>query len=218
MTDDHQIYADWAAAYTLGALDAEDRKDFEQHLPGCEICTADLASFAPLPGLIAKVEPGDLGPRVDSPLASNIEVAARREIALNRRRNRRWRVAALVGPVAAGLLVVLLFTALDDDGPPAPETRAATIVDSDVENAFITTSARLWGTEVTVELDGLPARDSYQVWTVDTAGTWASAASWLPTPSGRARLTGASSTQASDIERIVVTSQDRSEILVDARA
>ncbi len=35
---------DWLEAYVLGALDQDERDQFEDHLPDCEVCRADLAA------------------------------------------------------------------------------------------------------------------------------------------------------------------------------
>jgi hypothetical protein len=78
------------------------------------------------------------------------------------------------------------------------------------------TSARGWGTEIHVELVGLPPRAQYQLWAIDTGGVWTPSSTWGPTPSGGASVTGATALASGSLDRIVVTSEDREEILVDA--
>ena len=43
--DDHDRFARWAASYTLGALDTDDRRAFEAHVATCSICAAELAEI-----------------------------------------------------------------------------------------------------------------------------------------------------------------------------
>ena len=40
-SDDHQL----AGAYALDALTGEERREYEEHYPTCEICTAEVAEF-----------------------------------------------------------------------------------------------------------------------------------------------------------------------------
>lgn len=56
----HDEYADWDAAYVLGALSVAERLDFEEHLAGCAACRAAVAELAGLPGLLAQLPPGEV--------------------------------------------------------------------------------------------------------------------------------------------------------------
>src|SRR5258708_1781406 len=44
----HHQFADQAAAYSLGALSAAERVEFEAHLAVCAVCAAEVRSFAPI--------------------------------------------------------------------------------------------------------------------------------------------------------------------------
>lgn len=50
-------YADWDAAYVLGALSSTDRREYEAHLGGCPTCRDAVAELAGMPGLLGAVEP-----------------------------------------------------------------------------------------------------------------------------------------------------------------
>jgi hypothetical protein len=111
-------FADWDAAYVLGALSAADRARFEDHLAGCAPCRASVAEIAGMPGLLAQVPAGEalaIGspeevlarppaslmpelPRVVGPGAS----AASRSG--SRSRARRWWVSPLAAAAAALLI------------------------------------------------------------------------------------------------------------------
>ena len=90
-------------AYSMGLLEEEDRREFEDHLAGCPACTAELAELSPMKGLLRGVEPartadsggGDSG-------ESGLTDLVRRRVAQERRR-RRWQVA--VGTAAAAVLI-----------------------------------------------------------------------------------------------------------------
>lgn len=56
----HDDYADWDAAYVLGALAVAERREYEEHLAGCPACRAAVAELAGLPGLLAQLPPGEV--------------------------------------------------------------------------------------------------------------------------------------------------------------
>ena len=100
-------YADWDAAYVLGALSAADRADFEEHLPECPACRRNVTELAGLPGLLAKVPAADVAgleppaegwPEPPASLMPALPVQPARPAT----RRRRWVVPAAA---AAALLV-----------------------------------------------------------------------------------------------------------------
>ena len=214
--DDHDRFAKWAAASTLGALDPDDRRAFETHLTTCRSCAAELAELAPLPGLIAKTTSADIEQRPDPARAAAIADAARHEMGALRRRSRRWRLTAAGLAAAAAVLVALVVVDPGDGGNDGPPTQAATVASTSAAATEVAVSPRAWGTEITLAITGLPARPSYQLWAIDSRGEWVSAATWSPTPTGAVRLTGATSTPTTDLDRIVITSGARDDLLVDA--
>ncbi len=56
----HDEYADWDAAYVLGALSTAERLEFEGHLAECPTCRAAVADLAGMPGLLAQLPPGEV--------------------------------------------------------------------------------------------------------------------------------------------------------------
>lgn len=47
------FYLEWAAAYVLGALDADERREFENHIIRCRTCAATVREFAAVPALLS---------------------------------------------------------------------------------------------------------------------------------------------------------------------
>ena len=149
MTSTPDRFREWDAAYVLGALSAEDRHDFERHLPTCPACSAAVAELAGLPGIlsalpaaeavaIAEADPAD-GADAASATAS-VEASDERlrtalhqpglvrrlaGAAVRRRRRNRIRLALTLTAAAAvialggGVLGATLAT------PPAPEAGSA---------------------------------------------------------------------------------------------
>ncbi|HWU47681.1 MAG TPA: zf-HC2 domain-containing protein [Humibacter sp.] len=56
---DHERYAEWDAAYVLGALGAADRREFEDHSAGCPDCRSAVAELAGVPGLLGALSAAD---------------------------------------------------------------------------------------------------------------------------------------------------------------
>ena len=52
-------FAQWDAAYVLGALSPAERREFEEHLATCPHCQAAVSELAGMPGLLAQVSPAD---------------------------------------------------------------------------------------------------------------------------------------------------------------
>lgn len=221
MSDEHDRYREWSAAYVLGALEPADRAEFERHLDGCARCQADVRAFAPLPGLLSTVDPGALAsaaaPGDDDATARVTRVAserARAERDTLRRSLRRWRVAA-VGIAAAAVLGLgaLSLPSAEDPGRVLEVTAAA-----DATAGSLSVHERGWGTHVEVDLTGLPARGRYQLMAVAADGSVQTAATWGPTPTGRARVTGATAIPVAELDRLEVISDDPADVLVRATA
>ncbi|MGB5760075.1 MAG: zf-HC2 domain-containing protein [Acidimicrobiales bacterium] len=217
MNTGHEEFSEWAGAYAFGALEPDDRRAFERHLAQCSICAHDVKAFAPIPGLLAQVDRAELDDPTDANTARAIATRVRLEERQVRKSRARWRAAAI--SAAAGLLILgglLAVTPLiDPNEGVSPPTAAAVVVSSQAESAAVFTSERGWGTEIHLDLAGLPPRQQYQLWAVDENGTWSAAATWGPTPNGGAKVTGATSLATETLARVVVTAQDRDDVLID---
>lgn len=211
MAPDHDRLREWAGAYALGALDSHDRREFESHLRSCRDCQAEVGQFAAIPAVLERIDADEILAEPDQATAVAIEARARAELRGLVTSRRRWRWFA-IGAAAAcvAAMAAVVWPASGDD------TIELSISGSQIDAASIHAEEKGWGTELHAELGGLPDRESYRLWTVDASGTWVVAASWGPTPSGGAAVTGASSTPVHAISRILVTSDDRGEVLVDA--
>lgn len=218
MTEDHEQFAGWSASYVLGALDSVDRRAFESHLARCPACTTELNEMAPLPSLLAKVDPNLLEQQPSVATADRISELAARELNGLQRRHRIWRAAAVASTAAAVVFGALLLFSPEGsgDGPANPNQQQATVLSSEAAETTVVVIPKGWGTEIVLNIADLPRRDRYQLWTIDDDGGWTNAASWAPTQSGGVRLTGASSVPLDNVDRIVITSLDRNDVLVEA--
>lgn len=82
MTTEH-LYADWDAAYMMGALSSAERREYELHLADCASCQRALSEVTAMPGLLSLLRPeyaenlesADL-PTVTKPVAASCPVQA----------------------------------------------------------------------------------------------------------------------------------------------
>ncbi|WP_425455414.1 anti-sigma factor family protein [Amycolatopsis palatopharyngis] len=115
-------FAEFDAAYLLGALSPEDRCAYEQHLADCAECSRSVRELAGLPGLLA--HSGSTEP--PAPLAADgagephdpVSAESLNSLAARVRRSRKMRRLGLAGfaAVAVAACVAVLLLA----GPAAP--------------------------------------------------------------------------------------------------
>jgi len=192
-------------AYVLGGLDSADRRLLESHLPACAACTAELARFAAVPGLLQLAPPSSAEPVTVPPqsLPRLIDVARSRRAA---RRRRRWLLVAAALVVLAVLSGGILALTGRDTGPQ-PTAVVATFNNATVGEAVLAPKA--WGTEVHLRLDYKPrGRQPYTAWVIARDGHQEQAATWTTPPGGRCDVTGATSIQRDQLDHVEVRTAD----------
>ena len=169
-----------------------------------------MGSLAPIAGLLSHAAPPGLEP-MPAAVTERAVASARSQWAGLVRSRRAWRVGAVTAAVAAIVIAVVAVF------PGSGETGATVLAlqPGDVTGE-VTIEGRVWGTAVHLELANLPQRDAYVAWVVDQGGSRQQCASWGPTPTGVARLDGASSIAIDRVTAVVVTSADGSETLLTA--
>jgi hypothetical protein len=176
-------------------------------------------------------EPADVG------IWPDLIAAARGERAAARRSVRRWQVAT--GAAAAGGVLAVAAAVAGPAAPPSTDAPVAapgaaatgspgsatppTGVRSSLSPASPTDARgdvvlerKAWGTAVALELRSMPAGQSAVAWAISRDGRREQAAAWGPTPSGNARVQGATSIPYADLSRLVVTTGSGTPLLVTA--
>ena len=207
----HQMYGEWSAAYVLGALDALERVEFETHLAACDKCQREVASFAPVPGLLGRLDSAEVLTAPDR-IANRAADKARSgwdRIVISRRR---WRWTAAAAAVAAVLALVGPIIGGGDTGTVTALALDATTTTS----GEIAVQTRPWGTAVDIELTNLPDHERYVAWAVSNDGQWEQIASWGPTSNHSASVSAASSIPTDDLASVVITSANRADTIVTA--
>ena len=144
-------------AYSMGLLEEQDRRAFEDHLAGCPSCAAEVAELSPMAALLRGVEPA--GAAAGEPAGATVTELIRRR-ATDQRRRRRWQVAlgaaAGIALIAAGIAVGIA-AAPQHAGPTAPppavagQRHSATDPGTGVAGT-VGLVAKTWGTQVTLDL------------------------------------------------------------------
>jgi hypothetical protein len=168
VTDTTDAYREWDAAYVLGALSPDERREFERHLNECARCANAVAELAGMPGILGVLSAADAGAASDGgdPLREGEHRAGAvqrlaRLVRAERRRTRRLLAAGAV--IAAGVLVAagialggsIVASRVDQAAPsPAPspsssvpaDTLEMTPLASGSLTADLTVTPKKWGT------------------------------------------------------------------------
>lgn len=220
------------AALVLGSLSPEERAGVEAHLATCPSCQAELADLASLPGLLHRLTPTeaeragatpDLLPGLLARAAAITAVSddeppvrtsdgAPSHVRRSGRRAAGW-AAAGVG-VAAG--VAWMFGGNVLSGPePVPTPTSVVVQAHDDESGIsgeVTLSDADTGTDLRLELSGVPAGSRCQLVAVTADGSDVTA-SWDATYGGTATFTGSTHFAMEDIEELLITTPEGETLL-----
>jgi predicted anti-sigma-YlaC factor YlaD len=182
--------------YVLGAIDPAERALVDAHVAGCSDCRDELAGLAGLPALLSRVGADEISrisredtewPPEDDELRGDFADSLVSLTAARRRRNRRWQVlaaaAALViaagGAAASYQLVNGSPTgARAEPAPPANWQTARTTSAMNGIDATIKYSKLSWGMAYDVQISGIPAGTTCQLWVTNAQGVHLLAAGW----------------------------------------
>lgn len=202
-------------AYVLGGLDAASRASLEEHLPACAQCRNELASFAPIPGLLRQAVPTELPtPEPHPAIAARLLDRVRAE---RRRRHRRAVIQPVLAAVAAAAVVLVGSVLIRGGTSHAGGTTLQAAAGSRTEGQASYT-AKPWGTAINLDIENLPANGHFILVAVGRHGERDQAASWGATATGHAHLAGATSIPRADLARVLVLSQPSGSTVATAEA
>ncbi len=144
----------WDAAYVLGSLSSDERREYETHLQTCAQCRTAVAELSGIPALLAKVDVADLD-RPDIPELRPDVLDTLLDKVHARRRRARWMTTAAVA-MAAALVAIALALVLRPDTlgsqTPPPQASGSQLEMSKVSqtpiNATITVTGYGWGSRI----------------------------------------------------------------------
>ncbi|MFG2309319.1 anti-sigma factor family protein [Streptomyces sp. NPDC048566] len=205
-------------AYALGVLDEAEAFRFEDHLMECPRCTAHVSEFRPATRqlmLYRRSTPRTVhpfaapGPRLLDRLLA--EVTARNRAG---RRRLLYAVAASVVLAAGGPAIVAVAA---HDAPAhritaaGPRDGSVTATDADTGVwAQVTTTDRVWGTDVDVRVKDPGGPRSCRLVAVGKDGTEETVTSWMVPPHDGAaqRMRGGAALRSGEIGRFEVRTAD----------
>lgn len=180
-------------AYSMGLLEEQDKRAFEEHLAGCPACAAELAELSPMAALLRGAElrgAETAGPADGEPGAGKVtELIARR--ARQQHQRRRWQVAlgAAAGIVLIGGGIGLgIAAAPQHAGPPAPALAMTGQLHSAIDpgtgsSGTVGLVAKAWGTQVTLDLSKVRGPAECELIAVSRTGERRVVMGWLvPAP------------------------------------
>ncbi|HEY0533941.1 MAG TPA: zf-HC2 domain-containing protein [Actinoplanes sp.] len=226
MSAEHDELRRLLGGYLLGGLDDADIDRLDAHLRDCDACREELEELAPVPELLKRLPeaqrargdgaqaPVSLAAR---PSAENIEGLLRKMRAERSRESRtarvRWLAAAAVVLVAAAIGFGVVRGSHEQQAPealPSPQ-----LVTAQFEPAAgsgmagqATLTPKTWGVSVSLDVTRLQGEGPFRCQVRDAAGAVEQAATWGPTPTGNAKVIGASSIQLRNVSAITVADHD----------
>ncbi|MGN8551004.1 UNVERIFIED_CONTAM: zf-HC2 domain-containing protein [Microbacterium sp. SLM126] len=230
MNAEHARFADWDAAYVLGALSPADRRAFETHLEQCDLCRGAIAEMAPTIGLLSRVA----SERAESMLASapvavvveeEPDAASRSRVidigTRQARRRRGWWIGGLTAAAAVIVAVVLAVTTSIVSPAPARVIALEPVVDVPV-TATVELTGVAWGTRIEMvcsygDTDGEGSEGwPYALIVTAVDGTTSEVSSWQALPGATARLSAGTALSPDEIAAVEIRSVNSGKVLMRA--
>jgi hypothetical protein len=210
-------FAEYDAAYVMGALTPDERRAFEEHLADCTQCQQSVAELSALPALLDKV-PLERVLQPGTELEAPPDLLLPRLISAARSQRRRRSIQMVVsGAVAASVVAVAIAFGVSQTGstPPVGVTVAMSKVRPAAVEATLQLEPAQWGTRVKLDCRWVhtpPGTDPnvkkvYRLVAVPRDGGEPQLlAQWAVLPGQDAKVTGSTDLRASGIATIELQS------------
>ncbi len=201
MNQEADKYREWDAAYVLGSLSTDERREYERHLSNCPACTSAVAELAGMPGFLMKIDANTAGALASEPEGGNVfalplePIQSLARAAVKRKASLRRRMAAAMAVAASFVMVIGLLVGLnlhsssDSTGGQATVLAEGTKVSMVAmeKNAMVVdmhVTKKRWGTQFSWNCvygdnevsANMP--ESYDLVVTDTSGVASTVASW----------------------------------------
>jgi putative zinc finger protein len=229
---DGDRYVTWDAAYVLGSLSSNERREYEAHLETCARCRSAVAEISGIPALLAMMDLEDVRALDEQttetpPLRPEVLDSILDKVRWRRRRSR-WLTSAAVG-VAAALLAVGVVIAIRpeivglENYEPQETTQAMemTKVSTTPINATISLTGFGWGTRIDMactygdwgQRDAPPQNLGMVV--VGRDGSHDQVATWLGLSGATALPSANTPMQKDEIAVVQLVSSDSGKVLLE---
>ena len=226
MSPDHDDLRRLLGGYLLGGLDETDTDRLDAHLHDCDDCRDELDRLAPVPELLQRLpdaqrtDGGAAQPLISlsaRPSQENVEGLLRRMRVERSRENRmarvRWLAAAAVVLIAAVIGVGVIRGSRESRPPqvlPSPELVTAQFeaAEGSGMSGEAVLTPKTWGVSIALDVTKLRGEGPFLCQVKSMGGQVEQAAAWGPTPTGNAKVIGASSIQLRDVQSVSVADHD----------
>jgi hypothetical protein len=212
-------YREWDAAYLLGALSANDRRAYEEHLRTCDECSSDVASLAGVPGMLAVV-PDDRALATITATPPNLLPGLVRSVQRDTRK-RRIRLGGLMAGIAAAAAVIGAVVAIPLS---REEPQGDYVVLAQTVSSKLSADARLvperWGTtiEISCRYDELATPSErargYELYVTGPSGKAQLLASWTAAPGTTVKPAATTKLQRAEIRALDIRSSETGRVLL----
>jgi hypothetical protein len=230
---DGDRYASWDAAYVLGSLSRDDRREYEAHLESCTRCRSAVAEISGIPALLAMLDLEDVRALDEDapatpPLRPEVLESVLDKVRWRRRRSR-WLTSAAVG-VAAALLAVGMVIAIRPEivglETYTPEETAQAMDMNKVSETPINASISLtgfgWGTRIDMacsygdwgQSGNTPPQNLGMV-VVGHDGSHTQIATWLGLSGATALPSATTPMQKDEIAAVQLVSSENGKVLLE---
>lgn len=218
-------YATWDAAYVLGSLSADERREFEAHLQECAGCREGVAELSGMPALLSQLSPDEVA-ALDSPSTAPAPELLESLLETVRWRRRRTRITTwVVSAAAAVVLGVGVLLGVDGAaglfGTNSAITSAQSMeqVGTTLLTSTISLSSQHWGTDIDLQCYCLAPADAHHdtlaMVVVGRDGSQTRLATWVAVPGRTASPGGSISTPMDQIASVRVVSADSGQVLLE---
>jgi hypothetical protein len=230
---DGDRYVTWDAAYVLGSLTSNERREYEAHLGTCARCRAAVAEISGIPALLAMLDLEDVRALDEEspdtpPLRPEVLDSILDKVRWRRRRSR-WLMSAAVG-VAAALLAVGVVIAIRpeivglENYTPEETTQALdmTKVSDTPINASISLTGFGWGTRIDMacsygewgQSGTIPPQNLGMV-VIGRDGSHTEVATWIGLSGATALPSATTPMQKDEIAAVQLVSSENGKVLLE---
>lgn len=223
MNPNHAYFAQWDAAFVMGALSWADRAAYEEHLSDCSLCRHAVVELAPTAALLSRVSReeelrGLVAAASDPSMSHSPSIPAAVAAETSRRPRAWWWVAAAVAIVvaAAGVGIPLVISSM------APTAYIMQAVEDVPLDATVRLDAAPWGTRIDLECvytsgagaDTPEGGWPYSLAVVGTDGAVRSVSTWRALPGSTARVSAGVALDVAEISAIEIRSMSSERVLM----
>lgn len=224
-------YREWDAAYVLGSLSTDERREYERHLTTCAACTNAVAELAGMPGFLMKIDASTASALATEPAHANVialplePIQSLARAAIKQRASLRRRLVAGMAVAASFVMVIglLVGSNLHSSSDSSNGQTSVLSVGAKVsmvameKNAMIVdmrVTKKKWGTLFSWNCTygnsevSTGAPESYDLVVTDAAGTATTVATWSQSGTSAKGLVASTGIPLSKIKTVEVQYSD----------